>query len=335
MFDIFKKTNVPSLMTGAKSLAYRTGFQIRKHSPEIYMIVGGITFIGALVNAGRASMKLPEVLQEHKDTIELINKTADDPEKAEVYSKEDAARDTRIVRVRTAGKVIKLYSSTAILAALSLGSMLESNHILQGRSAALAATYAALDQKFKEYRGRVVDTYGEDADKKLLYDVKEKLITKVVEDENNPNNTLTEEKKATAVNTNALSDYSVIFDEVNSRYWQNDPNYNMTFLLGRQHEANTMLKLNKHLFLNEVYDLLGVPRTKAGQYVGWVYDPADPRGDNRVDFGIFPVDILEESTRGERKRAFINHEEANIILDFNVDGDILSVPEGFYKHNNT
>lgn len=336
MFDIVKKVNATSLVTGAKSIAYRTGFQIRKHSPEICMIVGGVAFFGALFNAGRASMKLPDVLQEHKETIEIIKKTANDPEKAEVYSEEDAARDTRIVRVRTAGKIVKLYSSTAILAALSLGSMFESNHILRERSAAIAVTYAALNQKFKDYRGRVIEKYGEEIDKNLLYGVQEKMIRAEKIDENNPNNTFTEEKKVAAVNTNALSDYSVIFDELNSpKFWQNNPDYNMTFLLARQHEANMMLKLHGHLFLNEVYDLLGIARTKAGQVVGWVYDPNDPRGDNRVDFGIFPVDILEETPRGERAREFINHNEANIILDFNVDGDILSVPEGFYKHNKT
>lgn len=58
--------------------------------------------------------------------------------------------------------------------------------------------------------------------------------------------------------------------------------------------------------------------SKAGQVVGWVYDPENPNhnGDNWVDFGIYNIDK-------ERNRAFVNGYERSILLDFNVDGYIL------------
>ena len=61
--------------------------------------------------------------------------------------------------------------------------------------------------------------------------------------------------------------------------------------------------------------MLGIPKTKAGQVVGWVYDPEHPVGDNYVDFGLFDLDR-------ERVRRFVNGDERNILLDFNVDGNI-------------
>ena len=64
--------------------------------------------------------------------------------------------------------------------------------------------------------------------------------------------------------------------------------------------------------------MLAIPRTKAGQVVGWIYDEKHPIGDNFVDFGI--IDINDE-----RKRAFMNGYERNILLDFNVDGNILDL----------
>ena len=64
--------------------------------------------------------------------------------------------------------------------------------------------------------------------------------------------------------------------------------------------------------------MLAIPRTKAGQVVGWIYDKKHPIGDNFVDFGI--IDINDE-----RKRAFMNGYERNILLDFNVDGNILDL----------
>ena len=67
--------------------------------------------------------------------------------------------------------------------------------------------------------------------------------------------------------------------------------------------------------MNEVYDMLGIPRTKAGQIVGWIYDEECPNGDNVIDFGIY------ESNKATRD--FVNGYERTILLDFNVDGPIL------------
>ena len=112
------------------------------------------------------------------------------------------------------------------------------------------------------------------------------------------------------------SDYAKFFDE-GCREWDKDPEYNLTFLKCQENYANDLLKSKGHLFLNEVYDMLGIPRTKAGQIVGWIYDEENPIGDNYVDFGIY--DVYKEANRN-----FVNGYERNILLDFNVDGDILS-----------
>ena len=72
------------------------------------------------------------------------------------------------------------------------------------------------------------------------------------------------------------------------------------------------------MFLNDVYDALGIPRSKAGQVVGWIYDEKNPNGDNFVDFGIY--DLYKEGSRD-----FVNGYERTIWLDFNVDGPILDL----------
>ena len=90
------------------------------------------------------------------------------------------------------------------------------------------------------------------------------------------------------------------------------------FLRHQQNYANDILKNRGYLFLNEVYDMLGFPRTKYGQIVGWVYDEKNSNGDNFVDFGIYDKDNPE-------KRKFVNGYETAIWLDFNVDGNILDL----------
>ena len=72
----------------------------------------------------------------------------------------------------------------------------------------------------------------------------------------------------------------------------------------------TMLQSRGHVFLNDVYDSLGIERSRAGSVVGWVLNGD---GDNYVDFGIFEVD----------NRDFVNGTERSILLDFNVDGVIF------------
>ena len=112
--------------------------------------------------------------------------------------------------------------------------------------------------------------------------------------------------------THEYSPYAVFFDEA-SAAWTKIPECNKMFLLQQQNFANDKLRARGYLFLNEVYEMLGLPRTRAGQLIGWVYDAKNPVGDNYVDFNIFNT----------RNREFVNGFEKSVLLDFNVDGNIL------------
>ena len=104
------------------------------------------------------------------------------------------------------------------------------------------------------------------------------------------------------------SPYGFKFDE-NSASWDRSRDMNVFFLKFTQDYFNDLLKLRGYLFLNEVYDRLGIPRRALGQCVGWVYNENNPNGDNFVDLDIF----------NERN----NNDENVFILDPNVDGYIL------------
>ena len=122
---------------------------------------------------------------------------------------------------------------------------------------------------------------------------------------------LTEVKDDVNFNVDNQPDgYSRIFDD-SCPMWTKDPEYNKLFILQQQKYANELLRKNGYLFLNEVYDMLGFARTKAGQIVGWIYND---KIENQIDFGIFSND--------GPSRNFINGLRNNILLTFNVDGDI-------------
>lgn len=304
------------MITKSSRMISKLSLQIKKHSPEILTAVGIAGTVASTILACKATRKIDKILNEKNQTINNIHMALE--ENNPDYTVEDSKKDLTIVYAQTGVKLAKLYAPAIALGTLSIASIVSSHHILKKRNVALAAAYAVVDKGFKEYRGRVVERFGEELDKELRYNIKAKEIEKVVVDENGEQKI--EKQVITDVDGNPLkniSEYARFFDE-SSQFWRKDAEYNLMFLRRQQDYANEVLKSRGHLFLNEVYEMLGFDRAKCGQVVGWVYDEKNPNGDNYVDFGIYDVN-------NERKRAFVNGHERNILLDFNVDGVIYDL----------
>ena len=285
---------------------------VQKHSPEILAGVGVVGVVASTVMACKATMKLNDILEESKETRDKIKEVENNPAYEDKYTPEDAKKDLTINYMQTSMKIAKLYAPAVLLGSASLGCLLASNDILRKRNAALSAAYMTVDKGFKEYRQRVAERFGEEVEKEIRYNIKAEEIETTVVNEDGSEVTIKETVKT--MDPNLYSDYARFFDEYNPN-WQNDPEYNLMFLKSQQQYANDLLKARGRLFLNEVYDMLGMERSKAGQVVGWVYNEANPSGDNFVDFGIYDL-------HKERTRAFVNGLEPSILLDFNVDGNI-------------
>lgn len=296
----------------------KTGLKLKKHSPEILVGVGIVGVVSSTIMACKATTKLDEVLAEPKDKIEKIHELMENPDmvpEGKEYTEEDGKKDLTIMYTQSAIKVIRLYAPAVALGSLSIAAILGGHHILRKRNVALAAAYATIDKSFKDYRGRVIERFGAELDKELKYNIKAAEVEETVVDEKGK-----EKKVKNTVNVadpNVYSEYSKFFDESCPGFTK-DPEYNLMFLKDQQRYANDLLKAKGYLFLNDVYEMLGIPRTQAGQIVGWIYDEKNPIGDNFVDFGIY--DIHKEANRD-----FVNGYERVILLDFNVDGDILDM----------
>ena len=295
-----------------KKASFKAGTKMKTHSPEIFVVAGIAGVIVSAVTACVATTKVEGIVTDTKEKIEKINSCAAN-EDIEEYTDEDAKKDLAIVYVQTGWKFVKLYAPSVILGVLSIASIVKSNDILRKRNMALAAAYSTVDKGFKEYRKRVQERFGEGTDHELRYDIKPKRVEETTTDENG--NEIQIEKNTNVSGYDGVSDYARFFDEC-SDYWKKDSEYNLLFLRKQQQYANDKLISQGYLFLNDVYDMLGIEKTKAGQIVGWVYDKENPLGDNYVSFGIY--DIERESSR-----KFVNGVERSILLDFNVDGNIL------------
>lgn len=305
------KTNI---LNNVNRTLNKAKFNVQKHSPEILIVTGVVGVVASAVMACKATTKVGKIAEEHKSNIDTVHEAVEKgvTNAGESYNEEDAKKDLTIYYTQTGLKYVKLYAPSVILGALSLTAIISSNNILRKRNVALAAAYTAIDRSFKEYRGRVVERFGKEIDRELRYNIKAKEIEEKVVDENGEEKTV--KKTVEVYDPNNYSDYAKIFDE-SCIAWTKSAEYNLMFLKQQQAHANTLLKQNGYLFLNEVYEMLGFDKTKAGQVVGWVYDEKNPIGDNFVDFGIYNI-------YNEKARDFVNGHERSIILDFNVDGNI-------------
>lgn len=307
---------VKEIINSVSYNAHRIGFKIKKASPEIMIVAGVVGVVTSTVMACKATTKVNDILEETRKQVDDVHNVLDsDVVSADEYTNDDAKKDLAIIYTQTGVKLIKLYAPSVIVGALSITGILASHKILKKRNVALTAAYATIDRSFKEYRGRVVERFGKELDRELRYNIKAQEIEEKTVDKDG--NETIEKKTISVVDPNMYSDYARIFDN-GSMGWTKDPEYNLMFLKLQQNQANDRLRAQGYLFLNDVYDMLGIPRTKAGQIVGWIYDKENPVGDNFVDFGIYDI-------YNEKACDFVNGRERSIVLDFNVDGNILDM----------
>ena len=290
----------------------RTGLKLQKHSPEILMAAGITGIVVGTVMACRATRKLDNVIDEQHDEKIYVE---DLYSEGEIDHKEYQKNLTKVY-AKTGLKIAKLYGPAVTLQIASIGCILGSHGIMKKRNVALMAAYKAVEQSFNDYRQRVIEEFGEEKDYDLKHGIQHEKV-KVDEDGKKVIKTLNK------ADPNSISQYARFFDAA-SKEWQGIPEYDLMFLKSQQNYMNDLLHARGHVFLNEVYDALGLERSRAGAVVGWILTKD---GDNFVDFGIFDGDR-------PRTRAFVNGTEENILLDFNVDGviyDLIEEEDGFRR----
>lgn len=312
------------ILANMKETAGKATMQLAKHSPAILVGVGVVGVVGAAVLACRATLKAEDILEEHNETIakhkeaeEEIkndNVTDDDgndltPEKKEEYLK-DVRNEVAKTYLRTGGKLLKAYAPAIIIGGASIYCIVKSHDIQAHRLCGVMAAYSGLQEQFKHYRAGVIAAEGPEADHRYNFGLHTEEVTMATGEKNEDGQPKTSKEVMEVTDIPQYSEYSKFFD-ASSPYFKKDSFYNLTFLRQQQEYANQKLRTRGHVFLNEIYDALGIPRTPAGAVVGWVKG----NGDDVIDFGIYN----EKSWAG---RSFVNGYEPVILLDFNVDGVI-------------
>ena len=287
-----------------------------KHSPELLLAAGIISGAATIFFAAKGTLKAGEVIDAHKEKMDQIHE-ATEVATVEEYSARDAQIDTVKTYVQTGASFAKIYAPAIIFGAVSLTCILASHGIMRKRNVALAATLATVRTAFDEYRGRVVRDLGKEMDNHFLYDTVEEVVEREVTD---PETGKTKKKKEKVQVPTKPTAYSRFFEDSND--FQKDGGSNFLFIKSQLNTAQRHLIKDGYLFLNDVYKLLGLPITQAGQSAGWIYDY-----DNRESTMIYFKGFEDEgyATFSSDVIDLLNNRTNSILIDFvNIKDDILT-----------
>jgi len=286
--------------------AGRAGLLLKKHAPDILFGLGITGVIGAGVMLAQAARKhdatkagVQNLLSDH---VGAANDLLEENEITDVQYKQYIGR----AYIYAAGDWVKLYGPAIGLYAVSIVGLIIGHRQTKQRMASAVAAYTLMERSYSQYRQRVIEKLGEEQDDEFRHGTGEKHSITVTDADG-------KKKKVNYKVHRDASDYVALFDEY-SMQWRNEAQMNMYFLKSQQAYLNNLLIARGHVFLNEVWDCLGIPRTKAGAIVGWVKNEQNG-GDSVIDLGIYST----------KNAGFINGYENACWIDPNVDGVIYDL----------
>lgn len=293
-------------------------------SPTIMVIGGCAAIVGGVIFACNATLKADSILDEIEEDVDKVNHVRDITDE-ETYANQDYQKDLTIAYAKGGAKLAKLYLPAAICVIGGIALILGGHKILLNRHLALAAAYETMNVGYNNYRKRVREDLGEDADRKYAYGLHEEVVG---EESFVDDNGKKHKKKIKAQIPSTLSSPYAFYWDDTCNGWEPNPYYNETFLIGKQREWNRTLarrwQLNGFVTLAEVKCDLGVLVRPEDITIGWIYDPSykpeEHNGKDQIDFGIF----------SPKNSDAINGSEPVYILEPNVQGNIYDCAP--YKH---
>lgn len=298
------KLNIPSAVT---TRVANQSLALQKASPRV-LFYGGLALMGAtVVSAAKNTLKLEGVLEDIKsDREDVISVVKRNPGK---YSDRELTKLNAYITFKGAARIAKLYLPAVSLGVAAVACLTTSHNQLMRRNAGLSAALAATERALDSYRSRVREAYGDDRELELFRGERTEMVP-VLDDEGRE----TKSKKKVKVG-GGYSPYARLWGQDTTNEWDPHSEYNLAKLRHVQEWGTMRLNHKGHLFLNEVFDELGLDRMPFGAVVGWLSEKNGGQ-DGFVDFGIL------ETGDQVKFLDFVTGRENHIMLDFNVDGEI-------------
>lgn len=179
--------------------------------------------------------------------------------------------------------VTPVYFPAILMGAATMSCIYGANHINKKQQAVLTSAYSYLNSCYDDYRNKVKELYGDDADKKVKNEIAKDTYEKEhLEDENEHMN--------------------LYFDEYSNRYFNMNPD-NLPAIL---YDINKSYNFTGEMSLNNVYEFLGLEPTAFGETVGWAaYKDWECNGFSWIDIHFDPMEFPDNLACG--------------VLSFNIE----------------
>ena len=286
--------NIGGTLKFCKHLGYRMLFQVKKKAPEICLIMAGATGIACVVSACKATVKAPEVLKEHNETLEKVKEIVKN--EPESFGPKEERRMITKVYVKTAVKLSKLYAPAIVYGMSAGASVFGVYHFLNERNIALASALSIAERKLQLAQAKDILALPEGEKQEETEEKKDQEYEKPV--------------------ANSLFDF---FWGEGDKWWSDPraygPSVNPLVLAQAEEYFNKILPIRGAIFINDIRSYFDKNVIIAGQYAGWIYDPK--KGDHQIDFGI-------HDPTNKQAIAFMNGDEPDgVWLRFNCESYIL------------
>ena len=203
-------------------LVHRASLYVRRNTPTILTCVGSIGVVATSIVAVKATPKVLQLLEEAKA------EKGDDLTKLEV--------------VAVAGPA---YIPAIVTGVATIACIFGANVLNQCQQASLASAYALIDNSYKEYKKKVEELYGKEANTQVQQEIaKDKYKENNIQQEN---------------------DELLFYDEFSGRYF----NATMERVLVAEYQVNRELHNAGRDTLNHFYELVGLDPIEGGDALGW------------------------------------------------------------------
>lgn len=233
----FYKT-IRKAMVNMKGLLTQSKQFLKRNAPTILTSLGAI---GVAATAVTAVMATPKAMQ-------LI-------ERAE---EEKGEKLTKLETVKVAGPV---YIPSVLTGVATITCIFGADAMNKRRQAALLSAYALLDNSYKEYKAKVKDIYGDEADEKVKASIAQDYYEgRYIQPEG--------EKK-------------LFFDSFSMRYFEST----IEDVQRAEYKINRDFEMKDAVSINEFYEYLGLEPVENGDRYGWSTDACfEMYGNSWIDF---------------------------------------------------
>lgn len=288
------------------------------HAPALWMGTGITCMaVGTVVGIYKA-MDLKDVLEENIHYMEVLKEAriGETLPNGTVVTKEHVNKLITVNYMQICGKLVRTFAPVIALEVLGAACVIQGHHILMTRAAAMAAAMATMQKQFDGFYDRVVDKVGLEEASNLRYGIKKELVQETIIDENG--NEVVQTKEVETFNLDDVSMYALEFNADTSYACTKSAIQNQTLFASAELAANRQLKRDGMIFLTDIRKLLhmrGPIATQMSQRAGWyLKNPNGTDGEVKFIFKEIPFN-----------RTALNGGEQRYIIDFNVDGDIMSL----------